>query len=87
MLNMILILRLDKDPKFQVGDHVRISKHKNVFVKIHTRNWSGEVFVISKMQITVLWIYVINHINRKEISPLEKTMLKLIYLIMKQKQT
>ena len=21
----------DKDPKFKVGDHVRISKHKNIF--------------------------------------------------------
>ena len=23
----------DKDPKFKVGDHVRISKYKNIFVK------------------------------------------------------
>ena len=23
----------DKDPKFQVGDHVRISKYKNIFAK------------------------------------------------------
>ena len=23
----------DKDPKFKVGDHVRISKHKNIFTK------------------------------------------------------
>ena len=23
----------DKDPKFQIGDHVRISKHKNIFAK------------------------------------------------------
>ena len=25
-----------KDPKFKVGDHVRISKYKNVFVKGYT---------------------------------------------------
>ena len=23
----------EKDPKFQVGDHVRISKNKNIFAK------------------------------------------------------
>ena len=29
----------DKDPKFQVGDHVRISKYKNIFAKGYTPNW------------------------------------------------
>ena len=29
----------DKDPKFKVGDHVRISKDKNIFAKGHTPNW------------------------------------------------
>ena len=33
----------DKDPKFKVGDHVRISKYKNVFAKVYTLNWSEEV--------------------------------------------
>ena len=28
----------DKDPKFQIGDHVRISKCKNIFAKGHTQN-------------------------------------------------
>ena len=27
-----------KDPKFKVGDHVRISKHKNIFAKGYTPN-------------------------------------------------
>ena len=36
----------DNDPKFKVGDHVRISKYKNIFVKGYTPNWSEEVFVI-----------------------------------------
>ena len=35
----------DKDPKFEVGDHVRISKHRNIFAKGYTPNWSDEVFV------------------------------------------
>ena len=28
----------DKDPKFKVGDHVRISKYKNIFAKGYTAN-------------------------------------------------
>ena len=34
----------NKDPKFKVGDHVRISKHKNIFAKGYAPNWSEEVF-------------------------------------------
>ena len=37
----------NKDPKFKVGDHVRISKYKNIFAKEYTPNWSEESFVIS----------------------------------------
>ena len=43
----------DRDPKFKVGDHVRISKYKNIFAKGYTPNLS--VFVISKIKNTVLW--------------------------------
>ena len=53
----------DKDPKFKVGDHVRISKYKNIFAKWYTPNWSDEVFVISKIKNTVPWTYVINDFN------------------------
>ena len=38
----------DKDPKFKIGDIVRISKYKNIFAKGYTPNWSEEVFVIKK---------------------------------------
>ena len=30
----------EKDPKFKVRDHVRISKYKNVFAKGYTPTWS-----------------------------------------------
>ena len=30
----------DKDPKFKVGDHVRISKYKKIFAKGYTPNQS-----------------------------------------------
>ena len=49
-----------KDPKFKVGDYVRISKYKNVFAKGYTPNWSEEVFFINKVQNTVPWTYLIN---------------------------
>ena len=49
-----------KDPKFKVGDNVRISKYKNIFAKGYTPNWSKEVFVINKIKNTVRWTYVIN---------------------------
>ena len=35
----------NKDPKFKVGDHVRISKYKNIFAKGYMPNWSEEVFI------------------------------------------
>ena len=57
----------NKDPKFKVGDHVRISKYKNIFAKGYTPNWSEEVFVIKKVKNTVLWAYVINDLNGEEI--------------------
>ena len=57
----------DKDPKFKVGDHVRISKHKNIFAKGYTPNWFEEVFIISKIKNTVPWTYVINDLNGEEI--------------------
>ena len=33
----------NKNPKFKVGDHVRISKYKNIFAKGYTPNRSEEV--------------------------------------------
>ena len=58
----------DKDPKFKVGDIVRISKYKNIFAKGYTPNWSEEVFVIKEVKNTVPWTYVINDLKGKEFS-------------------
>ena len=30
----------DKNPKLKIGNHVRISKYKNIFAKGHAPNWS-----------------------------------------------
>ena len=39
----------DKNPKFKVGDHVRISKYKNIFTKWFMPNWSEESFLMILM--------------------------------------
>ena len=57
----------DKDPKFKVRDHVRISKYRNIFAKGYTPNWSEEVFAVSKIKNRVLWTYVINDLNGEEV--------------------
>ena len=51
-----------KDPKFKVGDNVRISKHKNIFAKGYAPNCSEEVFV------TFPWTYVISDLNDEEMT-------------------
>ena len=56
----------NKDPKFKVGDHAKISKYKNIFTKGYMPNWSEEVFVVSKIKSTVPWIYVIIELNGEE---------------------
>ena len=58
----------DNDPKFKVGDHVRIWKYKNIFAKGYTPNWSEEVFVIKKIKSTVPSTYVNNDLNDEEIT-------------------
>ena len=57
-----------KDPKFKVGDHVRISKYKNIFAKGCTSNWSEEVFIVSKFKNTVPLTYVVSDLNCEEVT-------------------
>ena len=59
--------KVNNDPKFNVGDHVRISKYKNIFTKGYMPNWSEEIFIIKKIKNTVPWTYVINDLNGEEI--------------------
>ena len=58
----------DKDPEFKVGDHVRISKYKNIFAEGYTSNWSEEVFVIKETKNTIPWTCVINDLNGEQIT-------------------
>ena len=57
----------DKDPKFKIGDHVKIPKYKNIFAKGCMPNWT-EVFIISKIKNTVPWTYIANDFNAEEIN-------------------
>ena len=40
----------EKDPKFEVGSHVRVFKHKNFCAKGCNLNWSEEVFGMKKVK-------------------------------------
>ena len=57
----------NKDPKFRIGDVVKISKHKNIFGKSSVPIWSEEGFVIKKVKNTVPWTYVISNLKGEEI--------------------
>ena len=56
-----------KGLKFKVGDHVKISKHKNIFAKEYVPDWSGEVFIVNKIKNTVPWTYTISDLNDEQI--------------------
>ena len=53
----------DRDAKIKIGNHVRISKYKNIFANVYSPNWSEEPFVISKVKNTMPWTYVISDLN------------------------
>ena len=57
----------NKNPKFQAGYNVRISKYKNIFPTGYTPNWS-EVFVIKEVKNTVPWTYVISDLNGEKLA-------------------
>ena len=57
----------EKDPKFKIGDHVKISKYKNIFTKGYTPNWSEEIFIINRVKNTLPWTYEINDLNGEKI--------------------
>ena len=57
-----------KCPKFKVNDHVRISKHKNIFAEGYVPNWSEEVFIVNEIKNTVPWTYTISDLNGEPIT-------------------
>ena len=57
-----------KSSKFKVGDHVKISKYKNIVAKGYAPKWSEEVFVVSRVKNTVPWTYVVGDLSGEEIT-------------------
>ena len=53
----------DKDSKFTISDHVRISKYKNIFSKDYTSNQHKEDFAIKIVKNTVPWTYATSDLN------------------------
>ena len=56
-----------KDPEFKIGDHVTISKYKNVFAKGFAANWNEEIFIVIKVKNTLPWTYEINDLNGEKV--------------------
>lgn len=75
--------------KYEVGDVVRLSKHKELFEKGYTPRWSTELFVIAKVQVTNPVTYLLHDMNGHPISggfyeeELQKTSQPDIYLVEK----
>lgn len=78
-----------KNNKFKLGDHVRISKYKSCFAKGYTPNWSTEVFKIVSVNNTDPVTYLIEDQGKQKIlgafyeQELQKTRYPNIYLIEK----
>ena len=58
----------EKDPKFKVGDFVIISKHRNIFAKGYTPNWSEKILIANEIKNTVPWTYFVNDLNGEEVA-------------------
>ena len=57
----------DINPKFSVGDKVRISKKKKTFEKGYTTRWTEEIFTIVQVKRTQPPTYKIVDLNGEEI--------------------
>ena len=57
----------ENEPKFNIGDRIRISNYKNIFAKGYTQNWSEKIVIISEIKNTVPWTYVISDLNGEKI--------------------
>ena len=56
----------DKGPKFKVGDHVRISKYKNIFAKGYTPYWQKKYLLLEKLKILFRGFMLLNRRSNKK---------------------
>lgn len=57
----------NKKVKFQVGDHVRVSKYREAFTKGYTPNWSNEIFKITNVRLTNPTTYILEDGSKQQI--------------------
>ena len=57
-----------KQPKFQVGDYVRVPDKRNVYSKGYTTNWNRELFKIQKINPTNPITYTLEDENNEQIA-------------------
>ncbi len=55
------------EPKFKVGQNVRISKYKKTFDKGYERNFSREIYIIKQVIITKPYVYKLEDLAGEEI--------------------
>ena len=55
----------DEDPRFKIGNIVRISKYKSIFAKSYVQNRPEEDSVTTKVKNIVPWTYVISNLKAK----------------------
>ncbi|ELT99049.1 hypothetical protein CAPTEDRAFT_215988, partial [Capitella teleta] len=55
------------NPKFTIGDRIRINKRKKTFEKGYTPRWTEEVFTVTSVQSTSPVTYKISDYNGEEI--------------------
>lgn len=85
--NKIKISELNS--KLKLGDYVRVSKVRGVFDKKYNPNWSTEVFVIRKVQLTNPTTYLLEDLQHENIEgafykeQLQKTKFHDVYLVEK----
>ena len=59
--------KIGNDQKFKIGNHVKISKYKNIVAKDYFPNWSKEGFLTKKVKNTVPCTYVISDFKVEKI--------------------
>ena len=57
-----------KQPKFQVGDYVRVPDKRNIYSKGYTTNWNRELFKIQKINPTNTITYTLEDENNEQIA-------------------
>lgn len=69
-------------PKFNIGDHVRITKYKHIFQKGYETNWSDEIFIITSIIERSPWVvYTLKDLQNESITGTfyEKELQKVTY--------